>query len=93
VPEWTGTATDLLQEVGMIAPQEISRSNVWPKSPASISEQLTRLEPALRHVGIEVERSRTPDASRQRLIHLRRVGASTLRIAQIAYRPSRARHS
>jgi hypothetical protein len=89
-PEWTGTATELLQEVGAISPPEIRRSPAWPNSPASISEQLTRLEPALRQVGIEVERSRTPDASRQRLIHLRRSGKSTLRVVQTTGRPVRS---
>jgi hypothetical protein len=90
VPEWTGTATELLQNVSMIAPKVVRESPVWPNSPASISEQLTRLEPALRQVGIEVERSRTPNASRQRLIHLRRSGKSTLRVVQTTGRPVRS---
>jgi hypothetical protein len=52
---WTGTASDLLGELEGAADENIKRLKSWPKAPQSLSGQLKRLAPNLRHVGVEVE--------------------------------------
>lgn len=75
-PEWTGTATELLETlIGKVEErrrQQWERLNIWPTSAKALSNTLRRLAPNLRAIGIEVifgerERSR----SRRRLLTIR----------------------
>ena len=49
---WEGTATELLE--ALPASDQTARSKAWPKVPRTLSNQLRRLAPALRKVGIQV---------------------------------------
>jgi hypothetical protein len=52
---WTGTATELFDRIEQVGLNE----NGWfPKTPNALSNRLTRLGPALRAVGIEIERGK-----------------------------------
>jgi hypothetical protein len=56
--EFRGTCRALLAELAPRAGGDhVRRSPQWPRSPRGLSGQLTRLGPALRKVGINIERS------------------------------------
>jgi hypothetical protein len=52
---WTGTATELLDRLGIIAGEQATRSRFWPKQAHFLTGKLNRLAPNLRKIGIEVE--------------------------------------
>ena len=52
---WYGTATELLGELGKHAPDDVVRSQFWPKSASALSNRLHRLWPALREEGFNIE--------------------------------------
>jgi hypothetical protein len=56
--QWEGTATALLAMLGQIAGETITQSKDWPKSGRALSARLRRAATFLRHVGIEITRSR-----------------------------------
>ena len=63
--DWTGTAKELKAVLEGNHKQE---GEGWPKSPKGLSDILSRLAPALREVGIEVER--LPRTNNRRLTHI-----------------------
>jgi hypothetical protein len=63
--EWTGTAKELKAELEKNYHHE---GEGWPKSPKGLSDGLSRVAPALREVGIEIERK--PRTNTQRLLHI-----------------------
>lgn len=89
-PEWEGTATELLSRLSGLVTRDVQRSSNWPKSPAALSNQLMRAEAGLRSVGIEVERNRASNVSRQRRIHLRRVEANSVQAVHAVHRPAKS---
>jgi hypothetical protein len=48
-PEWTGTASDLLNALG-----EFAVADTWPQSPGALSWRLRRASAFLRKIGIDV---------------------------------------
>ena len=52
---WTGTATELFER---LEPIGLNESGSFPRGPTALSGKLTRLGPALRSVGIEIERGK-----------------------------------
>ena len=66
--EWTGTAKELKAELEKNYHHE---GEGWPKSPKGLSDGLSRVAPALREVGIEIERK--PRTNTQRLLHIYRI--------------------
>ncbi len=62
---WEGSPTDLLERLKEVSPQ-----TRFPKSPSHLSRQLSRLEPALKRIGVNLERDRTRDAGRSKIIRL-----------------------
>jgi hypothetical protein len=68
---WIGTATELMAELANVADDAMTRNPAWPKSARWMTGTITRLAPALRSRGIDVERKRTGDS---RLISLCRSG-------------------
>ncbi len=52
--EWTGTASDLLTELGEVVGEVARNRQDWPKSGRGLSGVLRRLAPNLRAVGIDV---------------------------------------
>ena len=53
-PNWTGTATDLLGDLGDLVEPGVRRSASWPKSPRGMAGALKRVMAGLRSVGIAV---------------------------------------
>jgi hypothetical protein len=51
---WTGTASDLLEVLGRLAGESVTKSKTWPKGPGALSGRVRRTATFLRKVGIEV---------------------------------------
>jgi hypothetical protein len=68
---WSGTASDLLDQLAKFAP-DVVRNRGWPRSAAAISNALRRLQPVLRVRGLLVEFTRASDHDRTRVIRILR---------------------
>ena len=66
---WEGTATELLAEVNHRTSEDVKRRREWYAQPKQLGDELRRLTPALRKVGITVTRRRL---KKVRLIRIRR---------------------
>jgi hypothetical protein len=75
--EWTGTASELLGRLGLIAGEKMERQQAWPKSPSALSRRLKRIATALRRIGIEIEHER--DAGIREIVIRRRLGKKNKR--------------
>ena len=64
---WSGTATQLLDDLNDRVGEEQRRRKDWPRSARGMSNALDRAAPALRRLGIEILRSRD---AKQRVITL-----------------------
>jgi hypothetical protein len=55
---WEGTSTDLLNKLSSMMDGQpfLKDKAVWPQTPKRLSERLSRIMPALRRSGIEIER-------------------------------------
>jgi Domain of unknown function (DUF3854) len=54
--EWTGTPTELLDQLTALVPEKQRQDREWPKKPNSLSNKLKRLAPSLRRAaGIDVQ--------------------------------------
>ncbi len=75
---WTGTATDLLDEINRHAPLDRQRERDWPKDATRLSGRLRRVAPALRRAGVELA---LPDAGGRagRLITIQQKGGAAFR--------------
>jgi putative DNA primase/helicase len=58
---WSGTATQLQQELDNRLPEALRRSKDWPKDPTRLSRRLTGIARMLRAVGVTVGKSRSAD--------------------------------
>jgi len=56
--DWLGTPSELLVALNELAPESLRRSRAWPKSGKGLKNDLDRLAPNLRAIGINVERGR-----------------------------------
>ncbi len=52
---WTGSATDLLEELAQRVDDDAKRAKGWPRAPHALSRELKRLAPPLRDVGVYAE--------------------------------------
>jgi hypothetical protein len=77
VDGWSGTATELLKKLTDGVAEQITKTKDWPKTPTVLSNELTRIQPSLRKVGIQVERHRQGH-DRKRLIRVSVADASKL---------------
>jgi hypothetical protein len=75
---WSGTASELLQDLGGHAETGSLDSRIWPKTSQELGKQLRRLAPALRAIGIQYANTRTGH-DRRRIITLRKVASSLVR--------------
>ena len=66
--EFRGTCTALLADLTPLVGEHVRRTS-WPKSPRGLGGQLTRLAPALRNVGITIERCQEGHA-KDRILHI-----------------------
>lgn len=79
---FTGTAAELLASLGEANDDEVSYRRGWPQTPQAVSNALRRIEPNLRAIGIEVDRSRDPGRARTRLIRIARIAAGDFPAAE-----------
>ena len=61
--------TELLAELGQIAPETITRQTNWPKRPNVLSNKLTTITPNLRAEGIHVEKDKKDRNTKMVRIH------------------------
>jgi len=55
VGPWTGTATELLKALNVIAGEITTKAKEWPKTPTTLSGRLRRASSFLRQIGVRVE--------------------------------------
>lgn len=67
-PEWRGTSTQLCEALSQMAAKKGLSHTGLPSSPIALSQQLSILSPVLRELGYSVERQRSTDRSRMRLL-------------------------
>jgi hypothetical protein len=65
---WSGTATELLQHLRIVAGEGAARSRNWPRTPSWLGRSLRPLAPALSK--LEIELSISPTHHSQRLLTL-----------------------
>ena len=53
---WEGTATELLDELGGLAGDSVTKAKVWPKNPRALGARLNRINSALRPAGIVLDK-------------------------------------
>jgi hypothetical protein len=56
--EWSGTASELLAALNGVASDEVRKERGWPKRANQLSNQIRRLAPNLRRVGVSVSTGR-----------------------------------
>lgn len=56
VYHWSGTATELLDKLGLIVGETTRQMRIWPKTPQALGNSLERSAPLLRGKGITIER-------------------------------------
>lgn len=79
--DWQGTSTELLGSLASIAGDSVTRRKDWPADPRALSQELARLAPNLRAIGIGVERKST---GKQRLIFLTGPQSSVSSVSAVA---------
>lgn len=52
--EWTGTASELLGALGVMAGERVAKAKTWPDSPRALAGRLRRAATFLRKIGIEI---------------------------------------
>ncbi len=71
--DWQGTAKELLEALSGIADEATRRVKKWPRSPRALRNELGRIVPNLREVGVEVAFEDRPElGARRRQIRLRK---------------------
>jgi hypothetical protein len=65
-----GTASELLEELNLLAGEQTRKQPGWPKSAASLSNRLRRLAPNLRGLGVEVTIWRETTGKKRRLVRI-----------------------
>jgi hypothetical protein len=78
--DWQGTSTELLERLTSIAGDSIAHRKDWPADPRALSQELARLAPNLRAVGIGFERKPT---GKQRLIFLTGLQSSVSSVSSV----------
>jgi hypothetical protein len=80
--DWQGTSTELLERLTSIAGESVTRRRDWPADPRALSQELARLAPNLRAVGIGFERKPT---GKQRLIFLTGLQSSVSSVSSVVH--------
>jgi len=63
-PGWSGSAGELLTLLNILVDEPTRRRRDWPSTPVRLSTALRRITPALRDVGVAVERDRNHEGRR-----------------------------
>ena len=69
-PKWSGTTTELLQELHQVMPETLRKSKEFPKAPNALSNRIMRLEGFLADRDIVITRTRQPN---KRIITITRI--------------------
>jgi hypothetical protein len=69
--EWSGTPSELLEELTARVPKSAQRSQEWPHNAIALSRRLSPMQPALRDQGVLLEFSR----GTERMITITKAGA------------------
>ena len=76
--EWTGTATDLLEELDEKVTETQRKSKAWPKAANALSGKLTRLTGDLRKVGIEIIQAGRDKNTNKKFLEVRKRSLGSL---------------
>src|SRR5262245_38472691 len=71
--EWSGTSTELLENLNGLVDDSTRRAKSWPTTPRYLGGEVRRLAPNLRSIGMEVEFTREARAARRRIITIKKV--------------------
>lgn len=74
---WSGTPTELLEKVNVMAPDTVKRERGWPKDAARLGSRLRRLAPALSRTGVDITEARV-GRNRTRTITIEEKGGPDL---------------
>lgn len=69
-PQWSGSASDLFEQLDNVVPHKISRSRDWPNSPLALGKRVQRAKPTLRAAGIKLNRRHTKNGNVYELQHM-----------------------
>jgi hypothetical protein len=69
LPEWKGTAADLLVSLSGAMGERVAKSKTWPDTPRALSGRLRRAATFLRKIGLEINFQRKGQAG-HRIIHI-----------------------
>src|SRR5262249_43423922 len=86
--EWSGTATDLLTQITLLAPPGATTDRLWPKKGNALSGLLKRLLPNLRAVGVIVQLGARTGQSRTKIITIRDTRLDTRKASVSSVAPS-----
>ena len=73
---WTGTATDLLNELERAAHERATRSPSWPKSGKGAASALRRMAPLFRRMGITIDQQHREAGTGSRIVMIDSAGFS-----------------
>jgi hypothetical protein len=73
---WTGTATDLLNELERTAHERAIRSQSWPKSGKGAASALRRMAPLFRRMGITIDQQHREAGTGRRIVMIDSAGFS-----------------
>jgi energy-coupling factor transporter ATP-binding protein EcfA2 len=73
--QWTGTANELLKNLSGHATEKVTRSAYWPSDATRLSKTLTRLEPDLKALGMEIRREKRTGGLR--MVTIERIDRTT----------------
>jgi hypothetical protein len=84
VGHWTGTAGDLLVNIGPEVADEVKRERTWPRTGPQFAIALKRAAPALRRLGLDVQFGDREPGTGRRLIRLdfRTIGESLSQLSR-----------
>jgi hypothetical protein len=71
--QWLGTATELLSRLSQETQNGESFQREWPRTPASLSAQLRRLEPNLKMAGIDLHFEKTAGSNSRKVVRIARL--------------------
>ncbi len=74
---WSGTATELLDELNEFTPEQTRKLKTWPQTGRGLSNRLRRAATFLRQAGVEVAFTREPGSGR-RVIRIKKKNIVTI---------------
>ena len=63
--EWSGSATELLEELNLLVDEQTKQSKEWPKSASPLGRKLKKIAPNLRLAGFDVEDGKSASGNKR----------------------------